>query len=159
MGSFAITKNVSPTNVTAFTLGIVRADTSAVVVAPGTPLTNTAPGVYTLTFTSPAPGLTYTITYSLTLNGNTSTWPEDFVDTGEESIPYPPLTNNPLVDTYNSLMVERLRVARAGPRVSYNVHNHKYDWNQYMEILDKRILALRVQIAQSQPWEAIGEAW
>jgi hypothetical protein len=78
------------------------------------------------------------------------------VDSAEEVIPMPALTGDDLVDTYNSLMVERLRVARAGPKVTYRLHGHEVLWTAYLGSLDKRIMALRREIAAAMPIEELG---
>jgi hypothetical protein len=59
------------------TYGIKRNDTNAVVVPAGTPLAREGVGVYSYTFTEPAPGLTYTayIKYT-TVDGVTDSFPD-----------------------------------------------------------------------------------
>jgi hypothetical protein len=74
-------------------------------------------------------------------------------------VPMPDLTGDVLQDTLNALMVERLNVARSGPKVTYNVDSQRVDWNTYMKMLDERITAVRLQISQSGPWEIISEVW
>jgi hypothetical protein len=53
------------------TYGVRRLDTMAVVVAAGTAFTHDATGIYTYTFTDPAPGLTYQYSRSVVLDGVT----------------------------------------------------------------------------------------
>ena len=79
-------------------------------------------------------------------------------DADEEAttITMPALTGDVLVDTLNALLAERLAVARDGPKVSYSLHGHTVSWTAYLDSLDKRILALRREIAQTEPWEEIG---
>jgi hypothetical protein len=67
-------------NAESFTLGIVRDDTSAVVVLAGTAMTNVATGQYQFSFTPPLPGLVYTISYVLVVGGQTITWYEIFLE-------------------------------------------------------------------------------
>ena len=76
--TFNLTVNAVPTNATTVTLsdstntfGARRTDTNATVVAAGTALNNTATGVYSYSFTDPAPGLTYEYWVTYVLNGNT----------------------------------------------------------------------------------------
>lgn len=145
------------TNVASFTIGIVRADTGAVVVAAGTPMTNVSTGTYEYSFTAPATGLTYTYSFVVTpTTGGTLTFTESYADTTGESIPMPELTGDLLLDTINSLIVERLRVSRAGPKVSYSIHGQSVKWGEYLKYLDDRIMALRRELAMSQPVEEVG---
>lgn len=145
------------TNVVSFTVGVVRADTGATVVAAGTPMTNVSTGTYEYSFTAPATGLTYTYSFVVTpTSGGTLSFTESYADTTGESIPMPALTGDLLLDTINSLIVERLRVSREGPRVSYSLHGHKVDWNQYLKYLDDRIMALRREMAMVSPVEEVG---
>ncbi len=65
--------NGSLADADAVTIGIVRTDTSAVVVAPGTAVTHTGTGTYTYTVTDPAYGLTYVATWAVTIQGETYT--------------------------------------------------------------------------------------
>ena len=76
------------------------------------------------------------------------------VVTPPEEIPLPDLTGNPVLDTYNSLLVERLRVSRAGPLVTYNVDSQSVSWGQYLKYLDERILAIRIELSQV-PFETV----
>ena len=145
------------TDVTSFTLGIVRADTGAVVVAAGTAMTNTATGVYEYTFTTT--GVDYTASFVAVYGGNAISWTETISTDVEETIPLPALTGDYLIDTINSLLCERLRLARNGPHPSYSVHGHNFAWTAYLTYLDKRIEALRKELAQTLPWEEIGVAF
>jgi hypothetical protein len=145
-----------PVDVTSFGIGIIRSDTSEVIVASNTAMTRTGTGVYEYTFTPPTSGLTYAITYTVVYAGQTISLPDTYVDTGIEAVPLPALTGDTLVDTLASLQTERLRVSRAGPKPSYSLHGHTVKWAEYLDYLDKRILALRVEIAQSAPWEEVG---
>lgn len=147
------------TNATTFTLGVVRADTGAVVVAAGTAMTNTATGKYQYAFTEPAANLTYTVSYSLTYAGNTTAWEESVGGTVTDAVPLPDLTGDTLVDTLNSLLIERLQIIRAGPKPTYSLHGHLVKWDEYLSNLDQRILAIRREIAASSPVEVIGVAW
>lgn len=62
---------VDATSVVVGTAGVVRTDTNAVVVAAGTAFTHVATGQYSLTFTEPAPALSYnySVTYTLPASG------------------------------------------------------------------------------------------
>lgn len=59
------------------------------------------------------------------------------------------------VATLNELCAQRLAVIKAGPSPSYSVHGHTYKWTEYLEYLDKAIDAVRIQIAQGQPFEFV----
>lgn len=59
------------TDITGMTIGVTRDDTDAVVVATGTAMTNVSTGTYEISFTDPAPGLTYTWNSVATHNGHT----------------------------------------------------------------------------------------
>ncbi len=144
------------TDLTTFTLGVTRNDTGAVVVASGTALTHDSTGVYSYEITEPAAGLEYTITFTSAYGGTTESWTEVISGDADESIPMPDLTGDNLVDTLNSLIVERLRVARDGGRVSYTVAGQTVRWNEYLAGLDRRIEALRREIAQTSPFEDVG---
>lgn len=144
------------TDVTSFTLGVTRTDTNGVVVASGTAMTRVSTGTYEYSLTPPASGLTYSITYVAVYQSQTFTFTDTYVDTGEDEIPLPALTGDATYDTLQSLQIERLRVARAGPKVTYSLHNHRVDWNAYMKELDARILALRVELAQRDLVEFVG---
>lgn len=156
--------NGVPTDVTSFVLadptdsfGIVRADTNEVVVASGTAMTWVATGQYEYSFTAPAPGLTYTAYYRVTAaDGNVYQLQDQISDTTEESVPMPDLTGNVTQDTLNALLVERLRVARAGPKPGYSLHGHAVAWTDYLAELDRRILNVRIQLAQEGAWEEVG---
>ena len=149
----------TPTDVTSFTIGVLRADTGATVVAAGTAMTHSGTGVYTYSFDEPTTGLTYTVTYAATYNSITTTWEETVEGSAQEQIVMPELTGDDLVDTLNSLVIERLRVARAGPKPSYRLHSHEVDWSTYLKYLDDRIMALRREIAMASPVEEIGLGW
>lgn len=79
MPSVSITKTVVlggvPTNVTAFTLVLVRTDTNANV-----PVTvvHTGTGVYVFSFTPPAPALTYLATFTIFTGLTTRSWQDTF---------------------------------------------------------------------------------
>jgi hypothetical protein len=118
---------------------------------------------------SPVPdgGETHTAVFTWTWDGGTRSQSYVFkfsvtkvarvgVDSAAETTPLPALTGDTLVDTLNSLIAQRLQIARAGPKPSYSLHGHKVDWTQYLEYLDKRILALRQEINQTDPWEEVG---
>jgi hypothetical protein len=153
-----------PTAVTSFvlaneagTIGVMRNDTLGMVVASGTAMTSVGTGVYEYTFTPPAAGLTYTAYYTITMTTGAVWHLQDTIhDTSEDSIPMPDLTGDDLVDTLNSLIVERLRVVRGGPKPGYSISGHRVDWNAYLSILDQRILALRKELAMVSPVEEIG---
>jgi len=147
------------TDVTTFTIGVVRTDTGAVVTAAGTAMTKTATGTYEHSFEQPSTGLTYTATFSLVYGGRTIAWEESITGDVGETIPLPALTGDYLIDTINSLLCERLRLARNGPHPSYSVHGHKFSWTEYLKYLDSRIEALRKELAQTLPWEEIGVAF
>ncbi len=159
--------NGVPTDVTSFVLsdaagvyGVKRNDTGTLVVAGGTAMTWVATGTYEYTFTAPTAGLTYTAYYRITtITGTVYQLQDSITDTTSDEVAMPALTGDNLVDTYNSLVVERLRVARDGPKVTYLVDSQRVDWNQYMEVLEKRILAIRKEIAQSQPVEFLDVAY
>jgi hypothetical protein len=121
------------TDATTFTLGVVRTDTGATVVAAGTAMTRTATGTYSYSWTEPTSGLTYTINYVLVYDGETTAWEESVVGSALDSVSMPALTGDTLVDTLNSLMIERLNVSRDGPKPSYMLHGHRVDWTQYLE--------------------------
>ena len=149
----------TPTDMTSVTIGVNRTDPNAVVVASGTPMTHAGTGVYELTFTEPTPGLQYNVYYTI-VNGTTSYSLSDVVSsTSVEVIDLPPITGDYLLDTYNSLVVERLRLARNGPKPSYSVHGHLIHWNEYLAGIDKRIMNLRVEMAQIAPWEIVTTQW
>jgi len=143
-------------DVTSFTLSVIRADTGAVVAAAGTAMTHAGTGLYEYAFTAPAANLTYTISYTIIYAGQTLVLPDTYTDTSTESIALPDLTGDDLVDTLNSLIIQRLQVAREGPKPSYSLHGHKVDWTQYLDYLDKRIMALRKEIAMTTPLEEVG---
>jgi len=149
----------TPTDVTSFTIGVLRADTGATVVAAGTDMTHSGTGVYTYSFDEPTIELTYTVTYAVTYNSITTTWEETVEGSVEKQIVMPELTGDDLVDTLNSLVIERLRVARAGPKPSYTLHGHRVEWTEYLKYLDDRIMALRREIAMASPVEEIGLGW
>ncbi len=67
----------------------------------------------------------------------------------------PALTGDNLADTLAALEVQRLNVARSGPKVSYSVDGQRFDWNQYMKLLDERIKTVRQEMNQTAPWETI----
>lgn len=144
------------TDVTTFTIGVIRADTGETVVSSGTAMTHDATGQYSYTFTEPAAGLTYTITYVLTRGTTTKTWSESVVGSIETEVPMPTLTGDNLYDTLQSLIVERLWVARAGPKMTYRIGNQSFNWTQYLQNLDERIDHLRAQYAQENPVEDVG---
>lgn len=143
------------TDPTSFTLGVIRNDTNAEVVAAGTAMTHDSTGVYSYALTEPASGLTYSVTYVAVYNGKTYTFEETVNGAVEDAVAMPALTGDNLLDTLNSLIVERLRVARAGPKPSYTIAGQRVDWNQYLKYLDERIMALRKEIAMSSPVEEI----
>lgn len=74
----------------------------------------------------------------------------------ETDVPMPALTGSMTLDTLNALMVERLRIARSGPFVTYRLHGHEVMKNEYIRDLDERILSLRRQLAQEDAVEEIG---
>jgi hypothetical protein len=148
--------NNTPINVTSWTLAIVRNDTGGIVVAGGTPMVKTGTGTYTYTFAAPTPGLQYTATYTIVYDGRTYTLIDAISGSTQEFIAMPALTGDPMIDTYNSLLVERLRLSRNGPHVHYSVHDHTYFWGEMLDSLDRRIEVLRKEIAQSYPVEEIG---
>lgn len=154
-----------PTDVTSIvlanagdTIGVKRNDTGAVVVATGTAMTKVSgtTGVYEYTLTEPAADLTYTAYFRIVYAGVTYQLEDVFQAAGDVEVAMPDLTGDNLVDTLNSLIVERLRVARGGPKPSYSIHGHKVDWTQYLDYLDKRIAALRREVAMTDPLEEIG---
>jgi len=145
------------TDVTSFTLGVVRDDTGASVVTAGTAMTHSGTGVYTYSITEPAQGLTYTVTYAVVYLGQTITWEETVSDTAEDTVPMPELTGDSTLDALNSLLVERLRVCRSGPKPSYSVEGHRVSWTEYLRYLDERIMALRKEYAAANPVEVIGQ--
>jgi hypothetical protein len=63
---------------TTYTLGVTRNDTGGTVVATGTAMTFVAGTTYqyTYTVTEPVPGLTYTVSYSFTINRQVVAWPD-----------------------------------------------------------------------------------
>lgn len=65
--------NTVLTNATTATIEVTRQDTSAVVVAAGTPMTPQATGVYSHTFDDPADGLVYDYTATFTFGTPTET--------------------------------------------------------------------------------------
>lgn len=147
------------TAVTSFTLGVTRSDGGAIVVATGTAMTAVSgeTGTYEYTFTAPAASLTYHLSFVITAaDGNVYNLTDSFEDEGNEDVPLPALTGDNLVDTFNSLIVERLRVSRAGSRPNYSLHGHRVDFASYLKYLDDRIMALRREIAAANPWEEIG---
>lgn len=146
----------TPTDVTSFTIGVLRADTGAVVVAAATAMDHDGTGIYSYSWEEPTSGISYTVTFTVVYGGDTTTWEETVEGSSSDTIPLPVLTGDNLVDTFNSLIVERLRVSRAGPKISYQVHGHRVDWNQYLKYLDERILQLRKEIAAATPVEEIG---
>lgn len=146
----------TPTDVTTFTLGVVRNDSGAEVVAPGTAMTHGATGRYSHPLAEPTAGLTYTATFSVVYGGSTIGWSEVLSGSVTESIPLPELTGDYVVDTLNSLLVERLRLSRNGPHPSYLVLGRKMDWGEYLKYLDGRIEALYREAARVSPVEEIG---
>ena len=145
----------TPTDVTSFKLGVVRSDNHAVVIASGTAMTRTAPGVYEYTFAEPEVGLSYTVTYEVVYGSNTTSWEETVSGSAEENIPVPVLTGDYLIDTLNWLQCQRLRVTVSGPKPSYRVHGQAVDWKEYLEYLSAEIQAVRRQIAQEHPFEIV----
>jgi hypothetical protein len=143
------------TNAASFTFGVIRTDNDAVVVPTGTALTRPSAGTYEYTFDEPASSLTYTITFICTYGGGSQEWSES-VTGSVEHIAMPELTGDNLVDTFNALIVERLRVSRDGPKVEYNLHGHNVKWTAYLADLDRRIMALRREIAAAAPFEDVG---
>lgn len=148
--------NGTLTDATTFTVHVIRNDSGADVLAAGTEMTKLSTGKYSKSFTEPVAGLTYTVTYSLVIGGYTREWNETVNGSVEDQVPMPELTGDTTLDTLNSLKVERLRVSRAGPFVSYKVGDQSMNWNQYMTELDRRIDALRKEYLRENPWVEIG---
>jgi hypothetical protein len=151
-----------PTDVTSFTLGVVRDDNDASVVTAGTAMTKIDTGVYEYTFTAPAAGLTYTATYVITAtNGSVYTLADTIADTAEAvtTIALPELTGDALLDTYNTLLTQRLQMLRDKPQVSYNLHGHRVSLQEYMEYLNKAIMDTKKELAQRDAVEEIGVVW
>lgn len=63
-----------------------------------------------------------------------------------------------LIATRDALVAQRLAVIQAGPKPSYSVHGHQYDWTAYLRYLGEEITTINKQIAQSQPFEFISQA-
>lgn len=85
------------------TIGVVRNDTGASVVAPGTAMPLISTGTYEYTFTEPAPELTYTAWIKIVYAGNTHYFEVDLV-----GAPVPG-TPQPLTCNYASLVNEVAR--------------------------------------------------
>ena len=63
-------------------IGVIRNDTSASVVAPGTAYTHVSTGIYSYTFTAPAAGLTYTRWTKAVYDGTPYYFEKVFTDAG-----------------------------------------------------------------------------
>lgn len=68
----------------------------------------------------------------------------------------PAMTGDVLLDTYNTLLAQRLELLQSGPQVSYNVHGHQFSKTQYMEYLDRSIRNVQRAMAQVSPVEEVG---
>jgi hypothetical protein len=146
-----LTNGGVPTSVYAFTVEVTRNDTNAVVVPALTNMTPVTTGVYEHSFAPPAPGLSYTATYTVTATSGAPalSFPETINDTGgPERPPKPRPCGDWLEDTLAYLLWQRLSMLMSGPMVSYDVHGHKFSRMEYMQHLDNSIMALRRELAQ-----------
>lgn len=76
-------------------------------------------------------------------------------DSNAQEVNLPVLTGDPLVDTLNSLIAERLMLIRTGSSPNYSVDMHRVDWGTYMKELSQRIDMMYKELAQQRPWELI----
>ncbi len=95
-------------------------------------------------------GVNYTATFVVVYGGTTTTWAEEICAVGccKETIDLPCLTGDYLWDTLNILLWQRLTLLRTAPMVTYSLHGHRFNQEQYMAHLDRSILQLRKELAQ-----------
>lgn len=137
------------TNPTSMTLGIVRDDTGAIVLAAGTAMTVVATGVYEYTLASVDGGTAYTATVTVVYAGQTYTEQVNAIpDVTPESATYP----DSLTDCLNQLASLMLQITLT-PKPSYTVHNHSYSWTEYQEMLGRQMEQLTKLISQGNPFE------
>jgi hypothetical protein len=144
--------NGTLTNVASMTLGIVRDDTGAAVVAPGTAMSLVGTGVYEYTLSPADGGTTYTATIVATYSGQTYTFIVNAAPdvTPDASAVYP----DSLVTVLNQLTALLLQITLS-PKPTYSVHGHSYSWTEYQQMLTKQMEQVTKLIAQANPFEIV----
>ena len=54
-----------------------------------------------------------------------------------------------------ALEQQRLAMIQAGPAPDMDVHGHRYRLGTFLKEIEERILALRKQLAQEEPFECV----
>ena len=143
--------NGVPTNPTSITIEIVENDNSAVIVAPGTAMTQVATGVYQYTVPSVNGGTTYTATITVVYAGQTYTFSIVAVPSvAAESIEWPHGFKT-LLDQLMSLYAQ----VTLSPKPTYQVEEHSYSWNEYLRVLGEQIEQMTKLRAQAHPFEVV----
>ena len=145
------TVNGTPTNVTTITLGIVRDDTQATVLASGTAMNLVATGVYEYTLANIDGGTTYTATVVVTYDGQTFT---ETVVAAPDVTPATAVYPDSLPAALNQLMALLLLIT-LNPKPSYHAYGRSYSWNEYQEMLTRQMEQITKLIAQANPFEIV----
>lgn len=143
--------NGTLTAVTSITLGVVRDDTQAVVLAAGTAMPAVATGVYEYTLPTVDGGTTYTATITVVYAGQT--YVETVVcvpEVAPASIEWP--------DGFKQILSQLMSLAALitlNPNPNVSVHGHSYSNGEYLEILGRQIEQFTKLHAQAHPFEIV----
>lgn len=143
--------NGIPTNPTSMTLGIVEDDNQAVILAPGTAMTQVAAGVYEYTLATVAGNTTYTCTIVVAYNGETYTF---VVVAVPEVVPASIEWPHGFRTILNQLMALAALIT-LNPNPTYTVRGHAYKKGEYLEILGRQIEQFTKLNAQAHPFEIV----
>jgi hypothetical protein len=148
------TVNGMPTAATAVTLGVVRDDTGATVLAAGTAMPAVATGVYEYTLTVDG-GTTYTATIGVTWNGQTYTNSVVCVpEVTPQSIEWP--------HGFKTILSQLMSLAAQitlSPNPTYSVEGHSYQKGEYLEILGRQIEQFTKLHSQANPFEIVSRGY
>jgi hypothetical protein len=143
--------NGIPIDPTSITLGVVADDNQAVIVPPGTAMTQVATGVYEYTVSTVSGSTTYSATIVVTYNGQTYTFVVVAVpEATPASIEWP----DGFCQILNQLMALAAQITLS-PNPTYTVHGHSYQKGEYLEILGRQIEQFTKLNAQAHPFEIV----